>query len=81
MLRQALIDICLCAVTGWLAGWLYTRLSRNAMTGPRVAHTAGGKNESCTEVGSWICGSEGKSGAEFVGAQARALAQRPIAHH
>ena len=28
-----------------LAGWLYTRLSRNAMTGPRVAHTAGGKNE------------------------------------
>ena len=32
---------------GWLAGWLYTRLSRDAMTGPRVAHTAGEKNELC----------------------------------
>ena len=30
-------------LAGWLAGWLYTRLSHNAMTGPRVAHTAGGK--------------------------------------
>ena len=37
----------------WLAGWLYTRLSRNAMTGPRVAHTAGGKNERATKQTWW----------------------------
>ena len=29
-------------LAGWLAGWLYTRLSRNARTGTWVAHTAGG---------------------------------------